>query len=66
MEVRKFLAEVKELARKYNVNFFIVTDGASMIDNNGSEAVENCRQAHIKWELEHGLNPWEDFDGQEP
>lgn len=56
MNVEKFLIEVKKLAGKYSVNFFIVTDGASMIDNNGNEAVENCRQAHIKWELEHGLN----------
>lgn len=28
-KVRKFCLEVKELAKKYNLPFFVVTDGAS-------------------------------------
>ncbi len=58
---RKFLMEVKKLAKKYNVNFFIVTDGASATFNRGNKAVENARNAHKKWETEHGFDPDEDW-----
>jgi hypothetical protein len=44
---------------------FIVTDGASATLNNGNKAVRNARQAHIKWEIEHGFNPNEDYGNGE-
>lgn len=53
--------EVKELAKKYNLPFFVVTDGASATFNNGCAAVKNARDNHIKWEKENGYDPYEDW-----
>lgn len=58
---RKFCQEVKEPGKKYNLPFFIVTDGASVTSNNGCLAVKNARDNHIKWEKENGFNPYEDW-----
>ena len=58
---RQFCNEVKELAQKYNLPFFVVTDGASAISNNGCEAVKNARESHIKWEKKKGFDPYEDW-----
>ena len=58
---RKFCLEVKELAQKYNLPFFVVTDGASAVSNNGCDAVKNARDNHIKWEEENGFDPYEDW-----
>jgi hypothetical protein len=60
-KARKFCEEVKELAKKYNLPFFVVTDGASITSNNGCEAVKNARSSHIKWEKENGFDPDEDW-----
>ncbi len=60
-KARKFCSEVKELAKKYNLPFFVVTDGASATSNNGCEAVKNARDNHIKWELDNGYDPYEDW-----
>ena len=61
IKAREFCEKVKELAKEYNLLFFVVTEGASAISNNGCEAVKNARDNHIKWELEHGSNPCEDW-----
>lgn len=58
---RNFCKDVKELSKKYNLPFFVVTDGASATSNNGCEAVKNARDNHIKWELEHNFDPEEDW-----
>ena len=58
---RKFCLEVKEIAKKYNLPFFVVTDGASAVSNNGCDAVKNARDNHIKWEKENGFDPYEDW-----
>lgn len=60
-KARKFVAEVKELADKYNLPVFVVTDGASGISNNGCDAVKHARDCHIEWEKEHGHDPYEDW-----
>ncbi len=60
-KTRKFCLEVKELAKKYNLPFFVVTDGASATSNNGCEAVKNARDNHINWEKENGFDPYEDW-----
>ena len=62
---RKFCAEVKELALKYNLPFFVVTDGASATSNNGCEAVKNARNNHIEWENKNGFDPYEDWSKDE-
>lgn len=59
---RKFVKEVDKLAKKYNANYFIVTDGASGISNNGNPAVKNARNAQIEWEKKHGFDPDEDWN----
>ena len=60
-KARKFLKEVRKLANEYELNFFIVTDGASAISNNGNEAVKAARDHQIMWEKEHGFDPDEDW-----
>jgi hypothetical protein len=58
---RKFVWEVGKLAKKFGVNYFVVTDGASGISNRGNPAVKAARDAHIQWEKEHGGDPDEDW-----
>lgn len=58
---REFVKKVGELAKKYDANYFIVTDGASGTHNNGNPAVSNARKAQIKWEKENGYDPDEDW-----
>lgn len=60
-KAREFCKEVKTLGKKYNLSFFFVTEGASATENKGNEAVENARNAHKKWELEHGFDPEHDW-----
>ncbi len=64
-KARKFCFEVKELAEKYNLPFFVVTDGASATSNNGCVAVKNARDNHINWEKENGFDPYEDWSKKE-
>ena len=61
---RAFLAEVKEIADRYGLPFFIVTDGASVTSNNGNEAVDNARRAHVKWEIKNGIDPYHDWSAE--
>ena len=58
---RQFVSDVGKLAKKYDANYFIVTDGASGIHNNGNEAVRHARQSQIEWEKAHGADPNEDW-----
>lgn len=60
-KAREFCKEVKELAKKYKLPFFVVTDGASATNNNGCEAVKNARDNHIKWEQKNNFDPNEDW-----
>jgi hypothetical protein len=64
-KAREFCSKVKELANECDLPFFVVTDGASAISNNGCEAVKNARDNHIKWELEHNADPYEDWSEEE-
>lgn len=59
---RNFCKEVKLLAKKYNLPYFIVTDGASSISNNGCSAVKHARDCHISWEQDNNLDPYEDWN----
>ncbi len=64
-KAREFCKEVKKLAEKYDLSFFVVTEGASCISNKGCEAVKVARENHVKWELSHGHNPYEDWEKEE-
>lgn len=61
IKARQFCNEVRKLANKYNLPFFVVTDGASSTNNNGCAAVKNARDAQIRWELENNYDPYEDW-----
>ena len=61
---RKFLNEVDKIGKKYDANFFIVTDGASMTrtrDGEDCDAIRNARNAQKQWEKENGFDPDEDW-----
>lgn len=58
---RKFVSEVGKLAKKYDANYFLVTDGASGTSNQGNPAVSHARQSHEEWEKHHGFDPDEDW-----
>lgn len=60
-KAREFCMQVKQLAKEYDLPFFVVTDGASATSNNGCEAVKNARSNHIKWELKNNFDPDEDW-----
>ena len=64
-KTREFVTEVRELAKKYDANFFLVTDGASGYSNgNGGKVDPACkamRKAMDKWEKDHGFDPNEDW-----
>lgn len=62
---RKFVSDVEKLAKKYDANYFIVTDGASGIHNDGNPAVKNARDSHIEWEKKNGHDPYEDWSGKQ-
>jgi hypothetical protein len=61
-KAREFCKEVRILADKYKLPFFIVTDGASAINNNGCEAVKNARYCHEEWEEKNGYDSKEDWN----
>jgi len=61
-KARQFVSEVIELAKKYELPFFVVTDGASAISNNDCDAVEHARKAHIEWEIQHGIDPEHEWE----
>ena len=58
---RSFVEEVRELAAKYDLSFFIVTERASAYSNRGNAAVKNAREAQIEWERRNGFDPEEDW-----
>ena len=58
---RAFIAEVRELAEKHGLSFFVVTEGASATVNKGCDAVRNARNAHSAWERDNGVDPDHDF-----
>ena len=61
-KVKEFLIKVKELNKKYDLDLFCVTEGNSIYNmKHGTEAVKLARSNHIKWELENGFNPNEEW-----
>lgn len=63
-KARQFCADVRTLAAKKNLPFFVVTNGASAYSNDGNEAVRHARDMHIEWEKTHGEDPNEDWSSQ--
>ena len=63
-KARQFCADVRTLASKKNLPFFVVTNGASAYSNNGNDAIRHARDMHIEWEKTHGEDPDEDWSSQ--
>ena len=61
-KAQKFCLEVKQLAAKYNLPFFVVTEGASATCNDDCDAVKNARTAHIQWEKRHSIDSDHDWN----
>ena len=66
-KAKYFIQDVRKLAMNYGLNFFMVTDGASVTSNGvynnaPNAAVKAARESHKKWEMAHGYNPYEDWD----
>lgn len=61
-KAQAFCRAVAELAKKEGLNFFLVTDGASITRNSGSDAVNHARQAHKDWERKNGIDPDHDWN----
>ena len=60
-KAQEFCQEVKKLAKKYKLPFFVVTEGASSTINRNCNAVAHARKAHIQWEKENGIDPEHDW-----
>ena len=58
---RRFVAETAARAKQLGLDFFIVTDGASGISNDGNPAVDHAREMHMEWERAHGIDPQRDW-----
>jgi len=63
-KAQQFCLKVKDLAREYNLPFFVVTDGASAIVNKNCKAVCHARKAHIQWEKENEIDSHHDWEKQ--
>lgn len=64
IHARKLCNAVRKLARKYNANYFFVTDGASSYSNgNGKHnpAAKEMRDHMDDWERNNGFNPDDDW-----
>ena len=61
-KAQEFCKKVKELAAKYDLPFFVVTDGASATTNKDCPAVANARKAHIQWEKQNGIDPHHNWE----
>lgn len=55
VKAKRFVKDVGTIAKNYGLPVFVVTDGASLTDNNGCEAVEHARAAHKDWELKNNI-----------
>lgn len=64
VKARQFCADVRALANKKNLPFFVVTNGASAYSNGGNDAIRHARDMHIEWENTHGEDPDEDWSSQ--
>ena len=61
-KAQQFCLEVKKLAQRYELPFFVVTDAASTTVNVNCDAVAHARKSHIEWEKKHQIDPdhnWE-------
>lgn len=61
---RKLCNAVRKLSRKYNANYFFVTDGASSYSNGNGKyntAAKEMRDHMDDWERNNGFNPDDDW-----
>ena len=59
---REFVSEVSKLAKKYGLDYFIATEGASgYSSSHNNDAIKTARKNHTEWEKKHGHDPNEDW-----
>lgn len=58
---RRLCQEVKDLANKYDLEFFFLTEGASCCHIEKNAAIRNARKKHEEWERENGFDPKHDW-----
>ena len=63
---RRFVSKGAELAKRYDLDFFVVTEGASGVSNSNTPAVEHARSCHVEWERAHGIDPEHDWSMPSP
>lgn len=63
-KARQFVSEVIQLSKKYGLNCFVITDGASGISNNGNPAIAHARKCHTEWERSNGIDPNHDWTNE--
>ena len=60
-DVRVKLTKVSDILKEYCINGFVVSEGASITRNDGSEKVKRARDIQIAWENENNEDPNEDW-----
>ena len=55
------LTKVSNILKEYGINGFVVSEGASITQNNGSEKVKRARDIQVAWENENNGDPNEDW-----
>ena len=55
IKARAFCSEVEKISKKYNLEYFFVTEGASSTKVENCGAVRNARNNHIEWEKENDI-----------
>ena len=60
-DVRMKLTKVSDILKEYHINGFVVSEGASITRNNGSEKVKRARDIQVAWENENNGDPNEDW-----
>jgi len=58
---RAFVSRVAELAGEMDLDYFVVTEGASGTSSRGCPAVDHARRSHVEWERAHGIDPEHDW-----
>lgn len=62
-KARKLVSEVSAIAKKYGLDYFIVTEGASgYSSSHNNDAIKTARKNHTEWEKKHGHDPDEDWE----
>lgn len=60
-KARELCTKVKDICNEYGMDFFFVTEGASVTHCTGNSAVRHARECQKEWERNNGFDPGEDW-----